>query len=60
MKVVAHQYIGVHSNAEDLCRAPESLQKTRPVMIVTENRAPVVASAGNVIKSVRVGNPQWP
>jgi hypothetical protein len=34
-------------------------QKTRSVMIVTENHLPVVASAGNVIKSVGVQDSQW-
>ena len=59
VKMVAHQYIGVHADAEDLERAPQSLYKARSVMIVAENHAPVVAPAGDVIKSVGVQDPQW-
>ena len=33
--------LGVHADAEDLERAPESFYKARSVMIVAENHAPV-------------------
>jgi hypothetical protein len=54
MKIVAHQHIGVHPDAEDLERTAESLQKARPVMIVAENHAPIIAPASDVIKSIGV------
>jgi hypothetical protein len=57
--MVAHQYVGVHPDAEDFARTPKSLQKARPVMIVAENHAPFVASASDVIKSIGVQDSQW-
>ena len=54
VKVVTHQHVGMHPDAEDLCGAPEALYKARPVVIVAEDCPPVVAPAGDVIKRVRV------
>ena len=34
-KMIAHEH-GVHTDAENLKRAPESIQKARPVVIVAE------------------------
>jgi len=59
VKMVAHQYIGVHPDAEDLARAPESLHKARSVMIVVENHTPIVAPASDMIKSIGVQDSQW-
>jgi hypothetical protein len=60
MKMIAHEHIGVHTDAENLKRAPESIQKARPVVIVAEDDAPVIASASHMIKSIGVRDPQWP
>jgi hypothetical protein len=60
MKMIAHEDIGVHTDAENLKRAPESIQKPRPVMIVAKDDAPVIAPASYMIKSIGVRDSQWP
>jgi hypothetical protein len=60
MKMIAHEHIGVHTDAENLQCAPESIHKARPVVIVAEDDAPVIAPASYMIKSIGVRDPQWP
>jgi hypothetical protein len=54
VKMVAHEHVSVHADIEDLNRAPKPLEKARPVMIVAENHAPIVAPTSHMIKSVGI------
>jgi hypothetical protein len=54
VKMVAHEHVSVHADSEDLNRAPKPLEKARPVMIVAENQASIVAPASHMIKSVGI------
>jgi hypothetical protein len=51
MKMIAHEHIGVHADAENLKRA-QTLQKTPSVMIVVENHAPAPNRLTSILTSL--------
>jgi hypothetical protein len=52
--MVAHEHVRVHADIEDLDRALESLEKSRSIMIVAKNHAPIIAPASDMIKGVGI------
>jgi hypothetical protein len=40
MEMIGHEHIGVYTDAENLKRTPESIQKARPIVIVAEDHVP--------------------
>jgi hypothetical protein len=57
MKVVAHKHVSVHPNLVDPDRNLELIEKDRAIPVVSKDILPLVAAAGNVIKSSRIVYP---
>ena len=57
MKMVFHQHVGMEPCPVDLQGQPKLLKEDRPVLIVSKDFSPLVASAGNVIVGIGVVYP---